>query len=79
MQRLQPLPGVCKLHSYGIGEEGIYLVMTKYSCSLRDWREKQQGDPCKQLKLYLNIFCQLAECVQVQSLPVPTICMTVER
>lgn len=65
MHRLRNIPGVCKLHDYGIDQEYIYLVMTKYSCCLRDWREKQKGNPCQQLNLYLNIFCQLVELVQV--------------
>ena len=65
MQRLQHIPGVCKLHDYGITEEGIHLVMTKYHCSLRQWRERQGRTPSQQLKLYLNIFWQLVEVVQV--------------
>ena len=65
MHRLRNIPGVCKLHDYGIDQEHIYLVMTKYSCCLRDWREKQKSDPSQQLNLYLNIFCQLVELVQV--------------
>jgi len=69
MHRLRHIPGVCKLHDYGIDQEHIYLVMTKYSCCLRDWREKQKGDPSQQLNLYLNIFCQLVELVQVKCMP----------
>ncbi|DBA77935.1 TPA: hypothetical protein ACH3X2_008356 [Trebouxia sp. C0005] len=64
MHRLRNIPGVCKLHDYGIDQDHIYLVMTKYSCCLRDWREKQKSDPSRQLNLYLNIFCQLVELVQ---------------
>ena len=70
MHRLRNIPGVCKLHDYGIDQEHIYLVMTKHSCCLRDWREKQKSDPSQQLKLYLNIFCQLVELVQVWQITV---------
>ena len=65
MHRLRHIPGVCKLHDYGIDQHSIYLVMTKYACCLRDWRARQSSDARQQLKLYLTIFCQLVELVQV--------------
>ena len=76
MQRLGKLPGVCsgicKLHDYGIDKHGIYLVMTRYTCSLRAWLAKQHAAPSTRLKLYLTIFCQLAEVLQV--MPPPRAC-----
>ena len=75
MQRLEGISGVCKLQDYGIDQQGIYLVMTKYRCSLRDWREKQKHKPRQQLKLYLTMFLQVVELVQVrqriQRMPAP--------
>ena len=66
MQRLRHLQGVCQLQDYGIDQNSIYLVMTRYRTSLRDWRLKQTRKPTDQLKLYLNIFSQVAEQVQVR-------------
>ena len=65
MQRLAHMPGVCKLHDYGINRQGIYLVMTRYTCSLRSWRAKQTAKPSTRLKLYMEIFCQLADLLKV--------------
>ena len=76
MQRLARIPsvsgGVCKLHDYGIDRQGTYLVMTRYRCSLRAWLAKQASRPSLRLRLYLSIFCQLAELVQVMRVPVTT-------
>ena len=66
LQRLQHLPGVCKLLDYGMSPEGICLVMPKYHCSLRRWRNCHvpTSGP-QQTRLYLNIFAQLVHLVQV--------------
>ena len=75
MQRLGKLQGVgsgvCKLQDYGIDKQGIYLVMTRYTCSLRGWLAKQEAAPSLRLKLYLAIFCQLAELLQVVQMQSP--------
>lgn len=65
MQRLAHMPGICKLHDYGINRQGIYLVMTRYTCSLRTWRAKQTVKPSIRLRLYMEIFCQLADLLKV--------------
>lgn len=65
MQRLAHMPGICKLHDYGISRQGIYLVMTRYSCSLRAWLAKQTVKPSLRLRLYMELFCQLAELLKV--------------
>ena len=52
MQRLAHVPGVCKLHDYGISRQGIYLVMTRYSCSLHAWLAKQTVKQSLRLRLY---------------------------
>ncbi|KAL3131548.1 hypothetical protein ABBQ38_007850 [Trebouxia sp. C0009 RCD-2024] len=61
MQRLAHMPGICQLHDYGINRQGIYLVMTRYTCSLRSWLAKQTVKPSLRLRLYMDIFCQLAD------------------
>lgn len=64
MQRLKHISGVCELHDFGICNDSIMLVMTKYQCSLREWRQRQPVEACHQLRLYLNIFAQLAKLLQ---------------
>ena len=66
MQRLHHIPGICRLHDYGIGPDSILLVMTKYRCSLREWRLRQPEDARYQLRLYLNIFAQVTRLLQVR-------------
>ena len=65
MQRLGNMPGICQLHDYGITHDSIMLVMARYRCSLREWRQRQPAQPQHQLRLYLNIFSSLAALVQV--------------
>lgn len=65
MQRLCHLQGICKLHDFGICSDSIMLVMTKYRCSLRAWRLRQPANCRNQLRLYLNIFAQVAKLLQV--------------
>lgn len=69
MQRLSSTPGVCRLHDFGICSDSIMLVMTKYRCSLREWRQRQPEDARRQLRLYLNIFAQLAKLIQARFKP----------
>ena len=71
MQRVKHIPGVCQLHDYGITHDSITLVMARCRCSLREWRQRQPSQPHHQLRLYLNIFCRLAEIVQVWQSFVP--------
>lgn len=65
MQRLRHIQGICRLHDFGICSDSIMLVMTKCRCSLREWRHRQPVNCHNQLKLYLNIFAQLAKLLQV--------------
>ena len=67
MQRLEHKQGICRLIDYGITTDSITLVMAKYRCSLRDWRQRQPADPLHQLALYLNIFGRIADLIQVPS------------
>ncbi len=66
MQRLCNTSGICRVHDFGICNDSITLVMTKYRCSLREWRQRQPEDGTFQLRLYLTIFAQLAKRLQVQ-------------
>lgn len=66
LQRLHHLPGVCNLVNYGVTYEGICLVLPKYRCNLRQWRGQHKPQAGKQqAQLYLHIFSQLVQLVQV--------------
>lgn len=67
MQRLAHMSGICKLHDYGINRQGIYLVMTRYTCSLRTWLAKQTVKPSMRLRLYMEIFYELADLLEVSA------------
>ena len=69
MQRLDHTQGICRLHDFGICTDSIMLVMTKYRCSLREWRHRQPGNCRNQLRLYFNVFAQLAKLLQVCPCP----------
>lgn len=66
LQRLKHLRGVCRLVDYGMTAEGAALVMPKYRCNLREWRDRYIALNSRQpTLLYLNIFAQLVHTVQV--------------
>ncbi|KAL0020662.1 hypothetical protein WJX79_004334 [Trebouxia sp. C0005] len=67
MQRLSNVSGICRVHDFGICSDSIMLAMTKYRCSLREWRHRQPEDACHQLRLYLSVFAQLASLLQAVS------------
>lgn len=66
MQRLSHIQGICRIHDFGICADSIMLVMTKYRCSLREWRHRQPDNCRHQLRLYLHVFAQVAKLLQVQ-------------
>jgi len=45
--------------------EHFFIVMRKYGGNLRQWRLALPPDPAPQLRLYLNIFADVARAVQV--------------
>ena len=45
--------------------EHFFIVMRKYGGNLRQWRLALPADPALQLRLYLNIFADVARAVQV--------------
>ncbi|DBB02952.1 TPA: hypothetical protein ACH3X1_013548 [Trebouxia sp. C0004] len=68
MERLSSVPGICRIHDFGICSDSIILAMTKYRCSLREWRHRQPEDACHQLRLYLNVFAKLASAISEQGI-----------
>lgn len=52
---------ICKLIDYGVDEENYWIVMKKYTMSLKEWRLKQVKSLEENLPLYLNVFCNLLQ------------------
>eukprot|EP00300_Choanocystis_sp_HF-7_P018389 c20023_g1_i4.p1 GENE.c20023_g1_i4~~c20023_g1_i4.p1 ORF type:complete len:805 (+),score=184.06 c20023_g1_i4:202-2415(+) len=68
MERLRGDDRVCHLFDYGVTKEFFWMVMRHYPISLRGWRttEMQMGSPLwKSISLYLNVFDQVLESVQM--------------
>jgi serine/threonine protein kinase len=56
-------PSVTDLYDYGVDSSSYYIVMKRYSGSLRDWRLKQQPNSLNEnLSLYLAIFYEILKC-----------------
>ncbi len=53
------------LHDYGVDDNNYYIVMKKYACSLRDWRLKQTGSLGENIPLYLHVFKEVLNAVEV--------------
>ena len=51
--------------------EHFFVVMRKYGGNLRQWRLALPADPALQLRLYLNIFADVARAVQVRRSTTP--------
>ena len=50
---------VTDLYDYGVDDSSYYIVMKRYSGSLRDWRLKQQEQMHENMSLYLSIFKEI--------------------
>ena len=44
------------LYDYGVDNNSYYIVMKRYSSSLRQWRLEQKESPFENLSLYLSIY-----------------------
>lgn len=53
---------VTDLYDYGVDDSSYYIVMKRYSGSLRDWRLKQQQQMHENMSLYLSIFKEILKC-----------------
>jgi serine/threonine protein kinase len=61
--RLEPC--VTDLYDYGVDSQNYYIVMKRYSGSLRDWRLKQSTKTSEikyNLSLYLAIYKEILKC-----------------
>src|SRR5438105_1905514 len=65
LERFKGQPAICQLYDYAIDADGIVLVLRCYRCSLKEWRNRQQGGAGPHLRLYLAIFAQVLAAVQV--------------
>ena len=55
---------ICSYH-YGTDGENYWLVMKQYRCSLKHWRERQELPLSAMLSVYLAVFAQCVDAVQL--------------
>ena len=65
LQELRGEDCAVALYDYGVDDNNYYLVMKRYTCSLREWRLKQKQSLNESLTLYLNVFNQVLKAVKV--------------
>lgn len=65
LERLRGTPGICQLYDYGVCATSAALVMKRYACSLRTWRDCLPRDPFEQVRLYLRVFADVLAKVKV--------------
>jgi serine/threonine protein kinase len=58
--RLEPC--VTDLYDYGVDKQNYYIVMKKYSGSLREWRSSQKTVMQDNISLYLSIYREILKC-----------------
>ena len=56
LEELRLEPFVSDLYDYGLDQNSYYIVMKRYSCSLRQWRLQQTKSLNENLSLYLSIY-----------------------
>ena len=53
------------LYDYGVDDNNYYIVMRRYSGSLREWRQRQTSCLADNLPIYLQVFKQALKAVEV--------------
>ena len=61
--RLEPC--VTDLFDYGVDQGSYYIVMKRYTGSLRDWRLNQKPNIMENLSLYLSIYREVLKCCKI--------------
>eukprot|EP00817_Percolomonadidae_sp_ATCC50343_P003480 CAMPEP_0117433320 /NCGR_PEP_ID=MMETSP0758-20121206/12699_1 /TAXON_ID=63605 /ORGANISM="Percolomonas cosmopolitus, Strain AE-1 (ATCC 50343)" /LENGTH=751 /DNA_ID=CAMNT_0005223901 /DNA_START=212 /DNA_END=2468 /DNA_ORIENTATION=+ len=56
MEKFKHTQHICLLYDYGLDDDSFYIVMKRYSCSLKSWREKQTKPLADMLPIYMKIF-----------------------
>ena len=66
MNKLEDVPGVCKLLDYGVTTDAACLVMPKYQGSMRDWllQQPQVADSSME-RVHLMLFQHATNIVKV--------------
>lgn len=67
LERFKGRSGMCQLLDYGLDGDDFIMVLRHYSGSLKAWRDQMPGSPDGQLRLYLQIFCDIVSSVQVSA------------
>ena len=55
---------ISHMFDYGTDDEYYWIIMKKYKCSLKNWRQKQKQSLNKNLTLYLNIYMNILNTFQ---------------
>lgn len=53
---------VTDLYDYGVDDTSYYIVMKRYSGSLKEWRLKQKSGMYDNMQLYLSIYREILKC-----------------
>jgi len=56
---------VTDLYDYGVDQSCYYIIMKKYACSLKEWRNKQQKGLMENLSLYLSIYKEVLKAFSI--------------
>ncbi len=56
---------VTTLYDYGVDDNNYYVVMKRYTHSLREWRGKQTGTILENLPMYLHVYMEILRAVEM--------------
>lgn len=51
-------------YDYGVDGDYYWIVMKKYTTSLKEWRKRQKAPLSQNLSLYMNIFMSVLNIMQ---------------
>ncbi|CAD8067421.1 unnamed protein product [Paramecium sonneborni] len=65
MENFRLNPQVATLYDYGVTSSDYIIVMKKYPYSLKEWRQQQKGSLQENLGVYLSLYKQVLQAVQM--------------
>ena len=64
LEEFRSVKCVTDLYDYGVDESSYYIIMKRYSGSLKEWRGKQKPHMKDNLSLYLSIYREILKCLK---------------
>jgi len=61
LERFRDDPRLCRLFDYGVDDEHYWVSMKRYTCSVKEWRMRQDAPLRDRLVLYCNVYLQMCE------------------